>query len=85
MDYSILMARIKSNSPIHGPNVFQERFNNEVYWVFRIIDFLQKYTMTKRLESGVKKLTVCGTRKISSINSSTYGDRLIRSVKQIIA
>lgn len=82
MDYSILIVRIVSETNISDPDIHKDVVHEGVYYVFGIIDFLQKYNIMKQLEHRFKSI---GQRSSSSSTDVfTYAIRLMETVQTII-
>lgn len=88
MDYSLLVGigecsrDLLSLLPRHQRHLFRcTNAPNRVYAI-GIIDFLQGYSFSKRLERMGKRL-VASTMDISSVNPDVYGDRFLEMVREI--
>ena len=58
----------------------QQRRGEEIYFI-GIIDILQVYNMSKRMETMIKSITQ-DKRKISSVNANFYAQRFIQFIKE---
>ena len=84
MDYSLLLAVKKREE--YSKYFFKGSNSSEKGYSLGIIDFLQKYNNTKKIEGISKKLISMKPRNyISSINPEDYRQRFLNFVKEIIA
>ena len=93
MDYSLLLGVHVAadgvdvaSKPLDGPFAFTSLANDAVYYVC-VIDLLQPWDMSKRLERLFKVLLRCRCRSasgMSAIEPTRYADRFVRMVERIL-
>lgn len=85
VDYSLLTGLFKDQQLSVSGKHFKGLDQDEgLIYVFGIIDFLQKYTTIKRLETFFKTLGKRNKQDISVINPTAYGMRFMRFVSSIL-
>jgi hypothetical protein len=80
MDYSLLLLLLEHPNPNPNAHIYPTA---DYTYSFGVIDFLQKYTKRKQLETMAKTL-VHKEKAISALDGKRYGERFLAKLRDIL-